>query len=215
MGLDFEMEIKQHYHEILKVLGDLFVFIFDSINKNCEKELKAVGAQHAFQPLKYRKETLVIPFPEAIALLRESGEQIGDFDDFSTPQEKKLGKLVKAKYDTDFYIIDRYPLGARPFYTMPNPIDPRYTNSYDVFVRGEEITSGAQRIHEVPLLKKRAAECGIPESNIAAYLESFKYGAWPHGGAGIGLERVVMLFLGLPNIRMTSMFPRAPNRCAP
>jgi len=74
----------------------------------------------------------------------------------STPQEKHLGVLVKRKYDLDFYIVDRYPLGARPFYTMPCPDDPRYTNSYDVFVRGEEITSGAQRVHEVELLKKRA-----------------------------------------------------------
>lgn len=66
----------------------------------------------------------------------------------STPQEKHLGTLVKKKYDVDFYIVDKYPLTARPFYTMPCPVDPRYTNSYDVFVRGEEITSGAQRIHE-------------------------------------------------------------------
>lgn len=134
---------------------------------------------------------------------------------FSTPQEKHLGTLVKKKYDLDFYIVDKYPLGARPFYTMPCPEDPRYTNSYDVFVRGEEITSGAQRIHEVELLKKRATECGIPLSNLTSYLESFKYGAWPHGGAGIGLERVVMLFLGLNNIRKSSLFPRTPDRIFP
>ena len=133
----------------------------------------------------------------------------------STPQEKHLGTLVKKKYDVDFYIVDKYPLGARPFYTMPCPEDPRYTNSYDVFVRGEEITSGAQRIHEVELLKKRALECGIPLSNLTSYLESFKYGAWPHGGAGIGLERVVMLFLGLNNIRKSSLFPRTPDRIFP
>lgn len=98
---------------------------------------------------------------------------------------------------------------------MPCPFDGRYTNSYDVFVRGEEITSGAQRIHEVELLKKRALECGIPLSNLTSYLESFKYGAWPHGGAGIGLERVVMLFLGLNNIRKSCLFPRTPDRITP
>ncbi len=74
-----------------------------------------------------------------------------------TPQEKKLGELVKAKYHTDFYIVDRYPLGARPFYTMPCADDPNYTNSYDVFLRGEEITSGAQRIHEA----RPAARAGV------------------------------------------------------
>lgn len=67
----------------------------------------------------------------------------------------------------------------------------------------------------VELLKKRALECGIPLSNLTSYLESFKYGAWPHGGAGIGLERVVMLFLGLNNIRKSSLFPRTPDRIFP
>jgi aspartyl/asparaginyl-tRNA synthetase len=67
----------------------------------------------------------------------------------------------------------------------------------------------------VELLKERATLKGVPHDNISAYLESFKYGAYPHGGAGIGLERVVMLFLGLDNIRKTSMFPRTPNRFSP
>ena len=136
-------------------------------------------------------------------------------DACSTPQEKRLGRLVAEKYGVDFYIVDQYPLTARPFYTMPSPANPRFTNSYDVFVRGEEITSGAQRIHDVELLQRRADECGIPASGIQSYLESFKFGMWPHGGAGIGLERVVMLFLGLDNIRKSALFPRTPNRCTP
>lgn len=214
-GLDFEMEIKEHYHEILDVLGDLFVFIFDQLNAKCKKELEAVNEQWKFSPLVYPRKTLTIAFKDAVAMLREAGVTIGDYDDFSTPQEKLLGKLVKAQYNTDFYIVDRYPVAARPFYTMPCPDDPKYTNSYDVFLRGEEITSGAQRIHDVDLLVKRAAECDIPLSNIKHYVESFKYGAYPHGGAGIGLERVVMLFMGLPDIRMSSMFPRDPKRNEP
>jgi len=214
-GLDFEMEIVEHYSELLTVLGNCFTYIFDKLNATCQEEYKAIGKQFPFEPLKYSKETLIIHFPDAIKMLRDAGEAIGDFDDFTTPQEKKLGELVKKKFDTDFYIVDRYPLGARPFYTMPCPDDPRYTNSYDVFLRGEEITSGAQRVHEVELLKKRALECGIPLSNIAAYLESFRYGTPPHGGAGIGLERVVMLFFGLNNIRKSTMFPRDPLRLSP
>lgn len=85
VGMDFEMEIKQHYHEVLAVLGDCFVTIFDQINKNCQKELAAVNAQYAFEPLKYRPlgQTLVIPFPDAIKMLQEDGIKIGEFDDFS------------------------------------------------------------------------------------------------------------------------------------
>lgn len=82
-------------------------------------------------------------------------------------------------------------------------------------MRGEEIISGAQRIHEPEYLAQRAAECGIEVSGIQDYIDSFRFGAPPHGGAGVGLERVVMLFLGLDNVRKTSMFPRDPNRLTP
>jgi aspartyl/asparaginyl-tRNA synthetase len=214
-GLDFEMEIKQHYTELTKLLGELFTYIFEQLNNYCKAELNAVQLQYPFQPLQYLKETLVLSFKEAVAMLREAGENIGDFEDFSTPQEKFLGRLVKAKYNTDFYIVDKYPKTARPFYTMPCPEDPRYTNSYDVFLRGEEITSGAQRIHDYQMLKDNLIAYGIPLDTIAPYLESFRNGAWPHGGAGIGLERVVMLFLGLDNIRKSSLFPRTPGRLTP
>jgi len=215
MGLDFEMEIKEGYWEVTKMLGDLFAFIFENITKHCQAELSAVNGQYPFEPLKYLPETLILSHNQAVNLLKEDGVAIGQFDDFSTPQEKQLGRIVRAKYNTDFYIVDKYPLTARPFYTMPCPNDPKYTNSYDAFIRGEEITSGAQRIHDVDLLKKRATECNIPFSNIEKYLESFKFGAYPHGGAGIGLERVVMLYLGLNNIRKSTMFPRTPDRLTP
>lgn len=89
------------------------------------------------------------------------------------------------------------------------------SNSYDMFIRGEEILSGAQRIHDPELLTKQAISYGVPPESIRAYIDSFKHGAFPHGGGGIGLERVVMLFLGLPNIRLASMFPRDPRRLKP
>ena len=98
---------------------------------------------------------------------------------------------------------------------MPAPDDPRYSCSFDIFLRGEEIISGAQRIHDPALLEARATELGVPLDQISAYVDSFRYGAPPHGGAGVGLERVVMLFCGLDNIRKTSAFPRDPKRLAP
>ena len=82
-------------------------------------------------------------------------------EDLSTPNEKLLGRLVKAKYDTDFYILDKFPLAVRPFYTMPDPENPKWSNSYDMFMRGEEILSGAQRIHDATFLTERAKHHGI------------------------------------------------------
>lgn len=215
-GLDFEMEIKEHYHEVLRAIGNCFVHIFDNLTKYCQHELQAINAQYPFEPLKYRgkDQTLVITFQEAVEMLAEIGEVVGP-DDINTTHEKKLGDLVLKKYNTQFYIVDKYPLHVRPFYTMPCPENPKLSNSYDVMLRGEEIMSGAQRVHDVPLLKQRAAEWGVPESSIQSYIESFSMGAYPHGGGGIGLERVVMLFCGLDNIRKTSMFPRTPSRIVP
>ena len=84
-----------------------------------------------------------------------------------------------------------------------------------MFIRGEEISSGAQRIHQAALLMERAKSLEVDLTPISDYVDSFKLGAWPHGGFGVGLERVVMLFLGLHNIRKASMFPRDPARLTP
>jgi len=82
-------------------------------------------------------------FKEGIKLLHEAGIQQDPLQDLSTETEKALGAIVREKYDTDFYMLYGYPVNARPFYTMIDPNDPQYTNSYDFFMRGEEITSGA------------------------------------------------------------------------
>jgi aspartyl/asparaginyl-tRNA synthetase len=91
----------------------------------------------------------------------------------------QLTYLVRKKYDTDFYMLHRYPKEARPFYTMPCKDDPNFTCSYDFFMRGEEITSGAQRIHDPVILEQRAKECGIDPETIRDYIKSFQYGAFP------------------------------------
>lgn len=214
-GFDLEMVIDEHYDEVMDVFSDLFIYIFDGLNERCQKELDAVRAQHPFEDLKYLRPTLKLTYAEGCALLREAGVEQGDYEDLSTENEKKLGDLVAEKYGTDFFFMDKYPLNVRPFYTMPDPHNPKLSNSYDFFIRGQEILSGAQRIHEPDLLEERAKAWGIDVSTIEEYINSFRNGALPHGGGGIGLERVVMLFLGLPNIRKASWFPRDPKRLAP
>ena len=114
---------------------------------------------------------------------------------------------MREKYETDFYILDKFPLAVRPFYTMPDPNDSRWSNSYDLMIRGEEIVSGAQRVHDPKVLQERMEALGVPKEGLEHYIDAFKYGAQPHGGGGIGLERVVMLFLNLGNIRKVSLFP--------
>jgi len=215
VGLDLEMAFNEHYHEVLDLLEGLFLHIFNGITSKFQYELQIISQQYPFEPFKVKSPVLRLKFPEAVAMLREAGDNVAELEDLSTPSEKLLGKLVKAKYDTDFYMLDKFPANARPFYTMPDPTDKRYANAYDFFMRGEEIMSGSQRIHVPELLEARAKELNIPLDGIKDYIDSFRFGAPPHGGGGIGLERVVMLYLGLKNIRMTSMFPRDPKRVTP
>ncbi|KAK4717382.1 hypothetical protein R3W88_015720 [Solanum pinnatisectum] len=214
-GLDVEMEIKEHYSEVMDVVDRLFVAMFDSLNEKCKKELEAIGRQYPFEPLKYLRKTLRLTFAEGIQMLKEAGVEVDPLGDLNTESERKLGQLVADKYGTEFYILHKYPQAVRPFYTMPCHDNPSYSNSFDVFIRGEEIISGAQRVHVPEFLEKRAGECGIDVKTISTYIDSFRYGAPPHGGFGVGLERVVMLFCALNNIRKTSLFPRDPQRIAP
>uniref|UniRef100_A0A452I8Z2 Aspartate--tRNA ligase, cytoplasmic n=1 Tax=Gopherus agassizii TaxID=38772 RepID=A0A452I8Z2_9SAUR len=215
VGLDIEMAFNYHYHEVVDEIADTLVQIFKGLQERFQTEILTVNKQFPCEPFKFLEPTLSLEYREALAMLREAGVEMGDEDDLSTPNEKLLGRLVKEKYDTDFYILDKYPLAVRPFYTMPDPGNPKNSNSYDMFMRGEEILSGAQRIHDPELLTERAQHHGIDLEKIKAYIDSFRFGAPPHAGGGIGLERVTMLYLGLSNVRQTSMFPRDPKRLTP
>uniref|UniRef100_A0A7S4KU94 aspartate--tRNA ligase n=1 Tax=Paramoeba aestuarina TaxID=180227 RepID=A0A7S4KU94_9EUKA len=215
IGLDMEMMFKEHYHEVLDQLEEMYLYIFDGLNERYRSEIEAVRRQFPFEDLKYTSPSLRLQWPDIIKLLRESGEEIGDYDDVNTTQEKLLGRLVKEKHGVDFYVVDKFPLSIRPFYTMPDPENPLFSNSYDFFLRGEEICSGAQRIHDPELLIERANHHKVDLAKIQPYIDAFKYGAYPHAGGGVGLERVVMLFLGLGNIRRASLFPRDPHRLSP
>jgi len=220
-GLDMEMEFQENYHEVMGMLEDLMLFIFKELNNRYKAETDLVRSAYHVEEFKLPESGKVprIPFKEGIKMLREAGEELGDYDDLSTPQEKHLGKIVLEKYGSDFYVLDQFPLAIRPFYTMPSPADPLLSNSYDMFMRGQEILSGAQRIHSSELLTKSMREHDPPVDPEGAgtkdYVQAFKYGCPPHGGGGFGLERIVQFWLGLPNIRMCSLFPRDPVRLMP
>ena len=121
VGLDLEMAFKFHYHEVVDTIGDMFTAIFRGLRDRFAKEIATVGQQFPAEPFKFLDPPLRLEFPEAVEMLAEAGVEMGDEDDLSTPAEKLLGRLVRAKYDTDFFILDKFPLAVRPFYTMPDP----------------------------------------------------------------------------------------------
>ncbi|AFN83165.1 aspartyl-tRNA synthetase [Encephalitozoon romaleae SJ-2008] len=135
-------------------------------------------------------------------------------DDFSSENEKKLGSIVERMHGVDIFVIKDYPICTRPFYTYRDE-EKGVTRSYDFILRGEEILSGAQRVNVYKDLVRYVEEHGISPSSLGGYLESFRYGAPPHGGCGIGLERLMKAYFGMGDIRRFSLFPRDPNRLYP
>ncbi|KAK5458393.1 aspartate--tRNA ligase dps1 [Exophiala xenobiotica] len=216
-GLDLEMAIEEHYHEMMDVIDTVLKNIFSGIYTKYRTEVEIIKEQFPSEDLVWLEETPRVPFKDAVQLLTDSGwlnedgEPVSALEDLSTRDEIRLGELMKEKYKTDYYILDKFPRSARPFYTMPDAHDPRYTNSFDVFVRGQEIISGGQRIHESQLLEDNMRTVGIDPDDMAEYMEGFKWGAPPHAGCGVGLERIVMLILKLGNIRLASLFHRDPK----
>ncbi|KAH8700725.1 aspartyl-tRNA synthetase, cytoplasmic [Talaromyces proteolyticus] len=216
-GLDIEMAIEEHYHEMQETIDAVLKHIIKGLYSKYRREIETVKHQFPSEDIVLLDQTPVIPFKEAVQLLNDSGwrnedgELVADDEDLHTRDEIRLGELIKEKYGADYYIIDKFPLSARPFYTMPDPIDPQYTNSFDIFVRGQEIVSGGQRIHDPTMLEENMKKAGIDPASMAEYLEGFKWGAPPHAGAGVGLERFLMLVLKLGNIRLASMFHRDPK----
>lgn len=217
-GLDLEMAIEEHYHEVLELLDGLFLHIFRGLRDRYKREIEVVRIQFPADEFKWREGpegTLRLTFKEAIDLLAEDGVSREELDDIDTTNEKRLGRIVRTRYETDYFIIDKFPMALRPFYTMPDSEDPAISNSYDFFMRGEEILSGAQRIHDAQFLCEKMRSKGVDPESMKDYVNAFRMGCPPHGGGGIGLERVLMLFLKLNNIRRASLFPRDPKRLEP
>ncbi|KAI9838070.1 MAG: hypothetical protein M1819_006225 [Sarea resinae] len=216
-GLDIEMSIEEHYHEALTMIDNALKFVFKGIYERYRREVDVVKKHFPHEDLVWLDQTPIIPFKEGIQMLIDSGWKDEDgkepspYEDLHTRDEIRLGQLVKEKYHTDYYILDKFPSSPRPFYTMPDPNDDRFTNSYDIFVRGQEILSGGQRIHDATLLESRMRKQGIDPNDMEDYMQGFRWGAPPHAGGGIGLERIVMLILALGNVRWASLFPRDPK----
>ncbi|KAJ0387255.1 hypothetical protein COL922a_002665 [Colletotrichum nupharicola] len=224
-GLDLEQEIEEDYSEVMDTLENVLLYIFRGLKERCAEQIESVRAVYPSEDFLLPgpgEKVLRMTFAEGQKLLREEGPEeyrnVSDDEDMSTPQEKALGALIRKKYNTDFFVLDKFPEGARPFYALEDPENPKVTNAYDFFMRGQEILSGGQRIHIPSVLEARLRKKGIdPNSQgIKEYVDVFRSaGVPPHGGGGIGLDRVVAWFLNLPSVHLASYYPRTPKRLTP
>ncbi|KAK3372031.1 hypothetical protein B0H63DRAFT_286534 [Podospora didyma] len=221
-GLDIEMEIDQSYEEVREMLESVLLHIFRGIRERCAEEVELVRSVYPSEEflLPEPGKEVRLTFAEGQKLLREEGPEeyrnVRDDEDMSTPQEKALGALIKKKFNTDFYVLDKFPESARPFYAKADERDPSVTNAYDFFMRGQEILSGGQRINDPDELEARIRQKGIDPQSLKEYVDIFRQAGVPaHGGGGIGLDRVVAWYLQLPSVHLAAYYPRTPKRLTP
>jgi nondiscriminating aspartyl-tRNA synthetase len=132
------------------------------------------------------------------------------------PEGERLAcAWAKEQWGSEWLFVTHYGAEKRPFYAMEDPADPSLTLSFDLLFRGWEVTTGGQRLHRYDAYAAKLARRGMGAAAFASYLEAFRCGMPPHGGLGLGLERLTSRLLDLPNIREATLFPRDRHRLEP
>ena len=211
ISMDFEMGFIDSFEDIMNMETGALKYIMNLLKTEYANE---VALLHADIP--EITEIPVIKFMDAKqVIMKQFKYQPTDMKDFDPAEEEMLGKYAKKKFNSDFIFVTHYPSKKRPFYTMDDPEDPEYTLSFDLLFRGLEITSGGQRVHDFEEKVDEMKWLGMVPEQFETYLMLHKYGAPPHGGLGLGLERLTMHLLGFKNVREATMFPRDINRVTP
>ncbi|MGV8085588.1 MAG: aspartate--tRNA(Asn) ligase [Candidatus Bilamarchaeum sp.] len=205
LQMDIEMAFATDL-DAIEILSSVFTYMLGQVKEQNSEDLKTLGIE-----LNVPKEAKTIKYEDAVALLSTHGEKIRFGEDFSKEQEAKLCELTKH----EALVIKDYPTAVRAFYSMPYPDNPKICKSYDLIYKGMEICSGAQRIHTPDLLQQQIAARDMSPEHFKSYIDAFKYGAPPHAGWSIGLDRLTMAVCGLKNIREAVMFPRDKQRLKP
>ena len=213
-GVDFEMSWIESHEDVMTFAENWLAYVYAEVKARHGDAIKEVFGVELEVPQ--------VPFPrltmsEAYQILKDQGyklppERKGDLDPGA---ERALGAYVKERFGNDFVFVKDWPIAVRPFYHMRFEDRPELTKSFDLLGRGLEITTGAQREHRFEVLKNQAQEKGLTLPPIQNYLNFFRYGCPPHGGLGLGLSRLLMVMLDLPNIREAVYLFRGPNRLEP
>lgn len=211
--LEFEMGFFEHWHEILDVQEACIKYIVKYLHQHYSKEIAILGNNIIKAP-----ENVPFPrltFAEAQELyFQRTGIDERHEPDLSPAAERELCKYAAETFGTDLLFVIDWQTAKRPFYAYPMDHNPELTNTFDLLCAGTEITSGGQRRHTYDSMVTGIKMKGMDPRNFDDYLSIFKYGMPPHGGFGMGLERLTMTMLNLKNIREASLFPSDPKRIA-
>lgn len=210
-SLDFEMGYISGFMDICRMETGFLRYTMELLKKEYAKELEMLSVQ-----LPRTDRIPALRFDEAKRLVSEKyGRPIRNPFDLEPEEEELIGKYAAEEYGADFVFVTHYPSKKRPFYAMDDPEDSRYTLSFDLLYHGLEITTGGQRIHSHKELLEKIERRGMTTEGMEQYLETFRFGLPPHGGLGIGLERLTMQLLGEDNVREATLFPRDMSRLEP
>ena len=210
-SLDFEMGYIDGYEDIMAMETGFLQYTMDLLEREYAKELKMLNVT-----LPNVDKIPAVRFDEAKQKVSEKyGRKIRNPYDLEPEEEAMIGKYYKEECGADFVFITHYPSKKRPFYAMDDPKDATCTLSFDLLFHGLEITTGGQRIHDYNELLAKIEKRGMTTEGMEQYLSAFKHGMPPHGGLGIGLERLTMQLIGEDNVRETTLFPRDLSRLEP
>ncbi|MGQ4834093.1 MAG: aspartate--tRNA(Asn) ligase [Candidatus Asgardarchaeia archaeon] len=211
ISVDAEISWIKSHEDVMHVLENAVVYAIDAAIKKGKEYLELLNVDIKKPSLPFKR----VSYPKVLELLESEGKLIPFGEDLDTEGERILGQIMREKFNAELYFITEYPESVRPFYTMLKPEDPRLTRSFDLEYKGLEITTGGQRIHDYEFLVKRIIDKNLNPDTFKFYTKFFKYGAPPHGGFGLGLERFTMQLLNLSNIREATLFPRTRTRVTP
>ena len=210
-SLDFEMGYIDGFEDIMAMETGFLQHMVEILKKEYSTELEILKVK-----LPEVEKIPAVTFTEAKRLASEKyGTQIKNPYDLEPEEEHLIGRYFKEEYGADFVFVTHYPSKKRPFYAMDDPTDPKVTLSFDLLFRGLEVTTGGQRIHSYTELMEKIEKRGMDTEGMEQYLSTFKHGMPPHGGLGIGLERMTMQLLEEENVREVSLFPRDMSRLVP
>jgi nondiscriminating aspartyl-tRNA synthetase len=210
-GCAVELGFIEDESDVERLEEELVIGGLSRVRQDCAEDLELLQKDIQIPTAPFPE----LRFPEIYEILEGMGKKIPRGEDYDRESEMLLARYVKEKHKSDFFFVNRFPFKVKPFYVMKVDGEPEWARSVDMVCKGLELSSGGQREHRYEKIMDQVKEKGISPVSLQWFTEFFRYGTCPHGGFNIGIERLTMQLLDIPNIREATLFPRTPDRLMP